>query len=83
MLKTGDKLLCTNGNVYYAAGETYTVGDFIHGNYFELMTGYNGECWYVAKDVEGIYVRFESTEDGYDYSDAWFTEMEIIVMPKI
>lgn len=74
MIKTGDKLLCTGGNDCYVEGNTYTVGEFVNGKYFELMTGCNDEHWYATIDDEGIHVHFNSLKD--DSSDAWFNEVE-------
>lgn len=59
MINTGDKLLCTDGNACYAAGKTYTVGDFVNSELFELMTGCNDEHWYATISNEGIHVRFD------------------------
>ncbi|SNT70938.1 hypothetical protein [Psychrobacter sp. LV10R520-6] len=73
MMRTGDKLICTGGNVCYIQGETYTVGKLVNEKYFELMTGSTDEHWYVTKDDEGIYVRFSSMKD--EYSDAWFIQV--------
>lgn len=74
MIKTGDKLLCTNGNACYVAGEVYTVGSFVNEKYFELMTGSSEEYWYATIDNDGIRVRFNSTED--QYSDACFSKVD-------
>ena len=74
MIKTGDKLLCTNGNACYVTGEVYTVGKFVNGKYFELMTGSSEEYWYATIDNDGIHVRFNSMED--EYSDAWFSKVD-------
>lgn len=73
MIKRGDKLICTNGNVCYAEGETYTVGEFVNGKYFELMTGCNDEHWYATVDDRGIYVHFNAIEN--EHSDAWFAQV--------
>lgn len=73
MISTGDKLICTGGNVCYVEGNIYTVGNFVNEKYFELMTGSNNNYWYATKDEEGIYVRFSSIE--YVYSDAWFIKI--------
>ncbi len=74
MIKTGDRLLCINGNACYIEGETYTVGEFVNQKYFELMTGHNDEHWYATMDDGGIHVRFDSLQN--DCSDAWFHELE-------
>ena len=73
-MKVGDKLICTDGNTCYVAGEVYTVGDFINDKYFKIRTGFDNGYWYATKDDEGIYVRFNSKED--QVSDAWFDELE-------
>lgn len=73
MIKSGDKLLCTGGNVCYAKGEIYTVGEFVNGKYFELMTGCNDEHWYATIDDQGIRVHFDSIDD--THSDAWFSKL--------
>ncbi len=73
MIKSGDKLLCTDGNLSYAEGEIYTVGEFVNGKYFELMTGCNDECWYASVDEQGIRVRFDSIE--HSQNDAWFAKI--------
>lgn len=73
MINTGDKLLCTAGNTFYAAGNTYVVGDFVNEKYFQLLTGYNDEHWYATLNDEKIYVHFDSAATVYD--DAWFDRM--------
>jgi len=74
MIKTGDELLCTDGNDCYVAGRTYIVGKFVSGKYFELLTGCNDDRWYVTMDDEGIRVCFSAITN--DYCDAWFTKVE-------
>lgn len=61
MLTTGDKLICVFGNRYYEEGETYIVGEFVNDKFFELMTGYDNECWYATVDESGIKVQFDNT----------------------
>lgn len=73
MINTGDKLLCTAGNTFYAAGNTYVVGDFVNEKYFQLLTGYNDEHWYATLKNEKVYVCFDSAATVYD--DAWFDRM--------
>lgn len=73
MMKSGDRIICTQGNELYLEGEFYTVGEFINERYFQLLTGYNGELWYAAINDVGICVPFNAMESGY--SDAWFTEL--------
>ena len=73
-MNTGDKLICTDGNTCYVEGEVYTVGDFVNDKFFKIKTGFNNEYWYATKDIEGIYVRFNSIKD--KVSDAWFDELE-------
>ena len=70
MLRTGDKLMCTAGNVFYIEGKGYTVGDFVNEKYFVLKTGSSDEYWYATIDDEGIHVRFNSMNR--EYSDACF-----------
>ncbi|WP_327193284.1 hypothetical protein [Psychrobacter sp. PL15] len=73
MINTGDKLLCRIGNNCYLEGETYIVGKFVNGRYFELMTGSNNDHWYATMNNEGIYVRFNAMRD--EFSDAWFDKI--------
>lgn len=74
MIKTGDKLICTDGNACYETGKTYTVGEFVNRKFFELMTDCNHECWYASINDEGIYVHFNSIKG--DQSDAKFHKLE-------
>ena len=60
MIKTGDKLVCTSGNAFYAEGHVYTVGDFINDKFFELPTGCNDEYWYAKRDSSGISIHFDT-----------------------
>ena len=62
MINTGDQLMCTNGNNFFAEGQIYTVGDIINERFFEIDIG-NGDYWYATRDNNGIYVRFNSSED--------------------
>lgn len=73
MINTGDKLICTNGNIFFVEEEIYTVGNIVNEKFFEIDTG-NGEHWYATKDSEGIYVRFNSLKA--KISDAWFNKLE-------
>lgn len=73
MINTGDKLLCTAGNTFYAAGNTYVVGDFVNDKYFQVLTGYNDEHWYATLNNEKIYVHFDSITTVYN--DACFDKM--------
>ena len=70
MIKTGNKLICTDGNEFYQKGELYTVGEFINDRYFELLLEGNNECWYGTVDDKGIYVHFADAIN--HYSNAWF-----------
>ncbi len=74
MINTGDRLVCTAGNTFYATGNTYVVGDFVNDKYFQLFTGYNDEHWYATLNNEKIYVRFDSITTVYD--DACFDKMK-------
>lgn len=73
MISTGDQLLCTAGNTFYSAGNTYIVGEFVNEKYFQLLTGYNDEHWYATLNDEKVYVHFDSNTAVY--SDAWFDKM--------
>ncbi len=73
MISTGDQLLCTAGNTFYSAGNTYIVGEFVNEKYFQLLTGYNDEHWYATLNDEKVYVHFDSITAVY--SDAWFDKM--------
>ena len=37
-IHTDDKLICIQGNDYYAEGEIYTVGRIVNDKYFQLLT---------------------------------------------
>lgn len=71
MVRSGDKLVCTNGNPFFKAGSTYTVGNIVTSKLFEVKVGANDEFWYATADSEGIYVRFNSKETAIH--DAWFS----------
>ncbi|WP_367106371.1 hypothetical protein [uncultured Psychrobacter sp.] len=73
MISPGDKLLCTTGNTFYSAGNTYVVGDIVNDKYFQLFTGYNDEHWYASLNHEKIYVSFNSATTVYN--DAWFDKL--------
>jgi len=74
MMYDGDKLICTNGNVFFVEGQVYTVGSIVNEKFFEISTGSDNEYWYATKDSEGIYVRFNSLEGRM--SEAWFGQLE-------
>lgn len=74
MINTGDKLLCTSGNICYVEGEIYTVGKFVNDKFFEIMTGANEDRWYASNDNDGIHVCFNSMKDSI--KDAWFDEVD-------
>lgn len=74
MIRAGDKLVCTNGNPFFKKGFTYTVGDIVTSELFEVNVGFNGEYWYGTKDSEGIRVRFNSNETAIN--DAWFSRVK-------
>jgi hypothetical protein len=71
MICAGDKLLCTNGNPFFETGSTYTVGNIVTNELFEVKVGSNDEYWYATEDDEGISVRFNSNENAIN--DAWFS----------
>lgn len=73
MINTGDELLCTAGNTFYSAGQTYVVGAFVNDKYFQLLTGYNDEHWYATINNEKVYVSFDSATTVYN--DAWFDRL--------
>jgi hypothetical protein len=74
MLRVGDKLMCTAGNVFYREGKVYTVGDFVNDKYFVLKTGSSEEHWYATISDEGVHVRFNSMSS--EYSDACFSKIK-------
>ena len=74
MINYGDKLICTDGNTFFVEGQVYTVGTIINERFFEISTGSDNEHWYATKDIEGIYVRFNSLNG--KMSNAWFAEVK-------
>lgn len=72
-MRSGDKLICTRGNILYKEGEIYTVGDFINDRYFQLLVDDHHEYWYATMDDKGIHVSF-STIDA-SYHDAYFIKL--------
>ena len=73
MINTDDKLICIQGNEFYAEGEIYTVGRIVNNKYFQLLTGSNDDHWYATLDDEGIYVSFDSMSP--KDNKAWFDKM--------
>ena len=59
-IHTNDKLICTQGNDFYAQGEIYTVGRILNDKYFQLLTSGNDDHWYATLDAQGIYVSFDT-----------------------
>ena len=73
MINTDDKLICIQGNEFYAEGEIYTVGRIVNKKYFQLLTGSNDDHWYATLDDEGIYVSFDSMSP--KDNKAWFDKI--------
>ena len=73
MINTDDKLICIQGNEFYAEGEIYTVGRIVNNKYFQLLTGSNDDHWYATLDDEGIYVSFDSMSP--KDNKAWFDKI--------
>ncbi|WP_348549808.1 hypothetical protein AADH33_05320 [Psychrobacter sp. KFRI-CH2-11] len=73
VINTNDKLLCIQGNKFYAEGEIYTVGRIVNNRYFQLLTGSNDDHWYATLDERGIYVSFDSMTP--DNNKAWFDKI--------
>lgn len=74
MINTGDQLMCTNGNTFFAEGQVYKVGNIVNKKFFEIDTD-DGDHWYATKDSKGIYVRFDSLEGKTSY--AWFVKLKL------